>query len=273
MQDHFLKYLDQVASVEAKLMYQDAMETLTRAGISDHEYFIDEMMETDESDAGTFLVKVNALLSGALHTLMLRFGVSVDNSCPLDISTDILKGTLAMDNWSDPESLSGACDISEGAEAAFAGMLSIVTSRHETDYLPQLLRVSPDLIARVAALNQTFSSDSLPPTHVRQRAQRRLEAYFTKRDAPILSRAIREMLLLGGSYQGLLSQYADVISALPIDSAINELVGFALASDLEDGELADAIAGECQGWWDDKPDNALRASAAIRTQLKETLTS
>lgn len=273
MQDHFLQYLDQVASQEAKLMYQDAIETLTKAGLADHIYFIDQMMETDESDAGTFLVKVDALLNETIHALMLRFGVTVDTDCPLAVSTDLLKGTLAMDNWSDPAALAGACDTSEGTEAAFATLLSLVTARHDSEYLPYLLRVNPNLIDRIDALNQTYQPEALPTDEERQRAQRRLEVYFAAHDAPILSRAIREMLLLGGSYKGLISQYEEEVSALPMESAVNELVGFALASELSDDELRPAIAAECQGWWDDKPDNATRVSAAITARLKDILHS
>lgn len=269
MQDHFLQYLDQTVPVEAKLLYQEAMETLTAAGIQDHVYYIDQLMERDDLDANSFLVQVDALLTEAIHALMLQFGVSLDQACTLGVSTDVLKGTLAMDNWSDPASLAGACDTSEGTEAAFATLLALVTQRHETDYLPHLLRVSPDTIDRIDALNQSFHVDALPSSEENQRAQRRLTAFLAKYAAPILSQALGEMLLLGGSYHGLLAQYNDAISALPLESAVNELVGFALASELTDEAIEAAILTETQGWWEANPSAATQLRTLVKARLKD----
>lgn len=270
MQDHFLQYLDQTVPPEGKLLYQEAIETLIKAGIQDHVFLIDQMMEQDDlGDAGSFILRVNALLVEAIHSLMLLFGVTLAPECPLDICTDILKGTLAMDNWSDPQSLAGACDTSEGTESAFATLLGLVTQRHETDYLPQLQRVSPSMIDRIDALNQSFHEDALPSDEERMRAQARLNTFFAHCSAPILSQAIGEMLLLGGSYQGLLAQYEEEVSALPMESAVNELVGFALASDLEASAIEAAILAESQGWWDANPSAAKQLSTLVRTRLKE----
>jgi hypothetical protein len=147
--------------------------------------------------------------------------------------------------------------------------LEIVGGYHEADYLPLLERVSVDLIERIDTLNQTFDSSALPSDEERARAQKRVEQFFAHYSAPILSQAISEMLLIGGGYHALMEPYSETISNQPIETSVNELVGFALASDLEDEALEAAIAAECQGWWDANPAIATQLSTLVRARLKE----
>lgn len=270
MQDHFSKYLDQTATPERKLLLQNAIETLSQAGREDHVFFIDQMMEEEDvGDAGDFLLRVHVMLNQANHVMLKQFGVTLDDDCELDMSTDILKGILSMDNWSDPASISKQCESTETSEVVLATLLELVGAYHESDYLPHLERVSGDLIDRIDTLNQTFDDSALPSEEERERAQRRVEAFFARYSAPILSQAIGEMLLIGGGYHGLMEPYSEAIGDLPMDTAVNELVGFALASDLPNEKLTDAIAEECQGWWDGDATKAASLSGMVRKRLKD----
>ena len=269
--NHFLVYLDQVATPERKLVFQEAIETLTAAGIHGHEFQIDEMMELDDlGDNAEFLLQIEATLSTIYHGLLQQFGVTVDENCDLAMATDILKALLAMDNWSDPASLSDACESQESAEATLAELLELTGSKHAGDYLPHLDRVSPDLIQRIDDTNHLYPESALPSSEEHTRAVDRLTAFFARYSAPILSQAISEMLLLGADYRALMEPYQEKVSNLEIEPAVNELVGFALASDLPNGEeLIKAIHDESQGWWDGQTSTATKVTALVKERLKE----
>jgi hypothetical protein len=270
-QDHFLKYLDQVTSPERKLVFQDAIQALKQAGILDHVFWIDQMMEQDDlGDATDFLRDVEDMLRGAIASLMLRFGVRLDDQCPLVLSTDILKAIAAMDNWDDKAALSNLAELNEPPEAILSEMLQVTGSHHSAVYLPHLFYVSQNLIDRIDRLNAANWDAALPSREEHERAQTRLSAFYAGYSAPILSQAISEMLLIGGDYKGLLSSYEADVQKLAMEPAVNELVGFALASDLPNGDaLKKAILDECQGWWDGDTNNATKLSSLVTERLKK----
>lgn len=269
--NHFLVYLDQVATPERKLVFQEAIETLTAAGIRGHEFQIDEMMELDDlGDNAEFLLQIEATLSTIYHGILQQFGVTLDDACDLAMATDILKALLAMDNWSDPASLSDACESQESSEAILAELLELTGNKHAGDYLPHLVRVSSDLIQRIDDANHLYPESALPSSEEHTRAVDRLTAFFARYSAPILSQAISEMLLLGADYKALMEPYQEKVSNLELEAAVNELVGFALASDLPNGEeLIKAIHDESQGWWDGQTSTATKATALVKERLKE----
>lgn len=271
VQDPFLQFLNSVTTVERKLAFQNAYQVLLQVGLRDHVFQIDQMMESDEdTDTGDFLNAVESLLNGAIFSIVMQFGVRLDDACPMAMSAEILQGLLALDNWSDPEALSTAAEIDETPEVALAAMLAIVGAHHEADYLPHLTSVSLNLINRIDEINQTFAAGALPTPEEHTRAHERLAAFFATYSAPILSHAISEMLLIGGGYKGLVSNYESQITGLPMEEAVNELVGFALASELPNGELLQqAVLAECQGWWDGDAANATKLAALVKERLKK----
>jgi len=271
LRDPFLQFLDRATTAERKLVFQNAYLILAHAGLRDHVFWIDQMMESDEeTDTSSFLFTIETLLNGAIHDTVLQFGVRLDDACPLAMSTEILQGILAMDNWDDAEALSNAAEIDESSEVALAAMLAIVGAHHEADYLPHLTSVSLNLINRIDAVNQTTYAGVLPTTEEHARAHERLTMFFATYSAPILSHAISEMLLIGGDYKGLVSNYESSISTLAMVEAVNELVGFALASDLPNGAaLQQAVLNESQGWWDGDVTNATKLAALISERLKK----
>lgn len=266
----FLNYLEGTVTQERKLVFQEAIDVLTKAGITDHQFHIDQLMHMDDiGDTNAFMTTIEQYLNTAIQGIMLQFGVVLDHACPLDITVDVLKATLAMDNWSEPAALSAACESDEAPEAVFAVLLSLTGAFHDAVYLPHLTRVSMDLLERIDALNQSFSDSALPSEEERHRAQLRLEAFFERYSAPILSQAIGEMLLIGGPYHALMEPYSAQISQLPLETAVNELTGFALVSELPNAALYEAITTECQGWWDKDPSVATKLATLINARLKE----
>lgn len=270
-QGHFLTYLDGITTPERKLTFQTACRALTHIGVRDHEFWIDQMMEQDDlGDATDFLRAVEDLLNGAIHSVVMQFGVRLDDDCQMALSTDILTALQAMDNWEDKSALSNLAELDDTPESILSMMLAVTGTHPDTDYIHHLTYVSQALIDRIDQLNASTDESAMPSREEHERAQARLRAYFTTYSAPILSQAISEMLLIGGDYHGIVSSYEKALQALDMEHAINELTGFALASELPNGEaLKAAILAEGQGWWDGNTDNATKVNALVTDRLKK----
>jgi hypothetical protein len=271
VQGHFLTYLDGITTPERKLTIQNACLALTQLGVKDHEFWIDQMMEQDDlGDATDFLRDVDDMLCGAIHAVVLQFGVRLDDNCDTAMSADILMALKAMDNWQDKAALSNLAELDDTPESILSMMLAVTGQHHDTDYIHHLSYVSQSLIDRIDQLNESNDGSMLPTAEEHSRAQDRLRAYFASYSAPILSQAISEMLLIGGDYKGLISSYEKHIQELALEPAVNELTGFALASELPNGEkLKEAILAECQGWWDGNTDNATKVASLVTDRLKK----
>lgn len=270
-QGHFLTYLDGVTTPERKLTFQNACKALTRIGVKDHEFWIDQMMEQDDlGDATDFLRAVDDLLNGAIHSVVMQFGIRLDDDCSTALSTDILTALQAMDNWEDKSALSNLAELDDTPESILSMMLAVTGTHHDTDYIHHLTYVSQSLIDRIDQLNVSNDEALMPTREEHERAQTRLRTYFATYSAPILSQAISEMLLIGGDYKGIVSSYEKTLQGLDMEQAINELTGFALASELPNGEkLKEAILAEGQGWWDGDTANATKVNAMVTDRLKK----
>jgi hypothetical protein len=270
-QGHFLTYLDGITTPARKLTMQNACKALTAIGVRDHEFWIDQMMEQDDlGDATDFLRDVEDLLCGAIHSVVMQFGARLDDECSTAMSTDILMALQAMDNWEDKSALSNLAEMDDTPESILSMMLAVTGTHHDTDYITHLTYVSQSLIDRIDLVNQNNDQSAMPTREEHERAQTRLRTYFATYSAPILSQAISEMLLIGGDYKGIVSCYEKSLQGLDMEQAINELTGFALASELPNGEpLKTAIIAEGQGWWDGNTDNATKVAAMVTDRLKK----
>lgn len=270
-EEHFVNYLGQITTQERKLVFRNAIEVLTRSGLKDHSFWIDQLMEeADPGDTSDWLLSIEEMLNGAIHSLLEQFGIKLDANCSLEMSTQIFSAILTMDNWSDKTTLSSLAEMDETAEVILAEMIATITSNDAAVYLPHLTFVDRSLIDRIDEVcGNSVYPGQMPTAEEEERARHRVAIYFQTYSAPILSQAISEMLLLGADYNGLLSNYEPVLQPLEKEAAINELVGFALASDLPDGEsLKKAIAKEAQGWYDGKVENATIFNYWIEERLK-----
>lgn len=245
-----LTYLDNVVTPERKLVLVEAMRVLTRLGLQDHAFFIQELFESQEEDDTVLLRRLDELLQNALHDSLQNFGIQIDPETPLAMRTAMLNGVLSLDDWSDPEAIQSLCDANDAPDGILASLLELVTETSHAEYALYLRDVSETLIERIDEIHHRYLPDAMPDTDVQERARQRTERFLAQANAPILSQALADLLLVGGDYHALLEPYEDQIAKLDMAQAIPELVGFALTSELADNQLQAAIEHESQGWWE-----------------------
>lgn len=264
-----VKYLDMVVTPEHKLVLVEAMRSLTRLGLQDHAFFLNEILESQEEENDVVIARIDDLLQNAIHDSLRNFGIEIDPTTPLKLRTDILNGVLSLDDWSDPEAIQQLCDADDEADGILASLLELVTQTSHAEYALYLRRVSPNLIERIDDVHQRYLPDAMPSMEEHNRAKMRTERFLAQQTSPILSQALADMLLFGGDYHALLEPYAESIAALDQKEAVQELVGFALVSELADDKLQAAIEKESQGWWEGT--SMTQAVNQITTVLKGVL--
>lgn len=245
-----VKYLDTVVTPERKLVVVEAMRSLTRLGIQDHAFYVNEILESPEEENDVILSRIDVLLQNAIHDSLRNFGIEIDPTTPLKMRTDILNGVLSLDDWSDPEAIQQLCDADDEPEGILATLLELVTQTSHAEYVLYLRRVSPAFIERVDDVHHRYLPEAMPSTEEHDRAKVRTERFLAQQNAPILSQALADLLLFGGDYHALIEPYEAAIAKLDQKEAIPELVGFALVSELPDAKVQAAVEKESQGWWE-----------------------
>lgn len=245
-----VKYLDTVVTPERKLVLVEAMRALTRTGLQDHAFHLNQILESQEEQDDVILSRIDDLLQNLIDDSLLNFGIVIDPDTPLAIRTAMLNGVLSLDDWSDPEAIQQLCEANDEADGILATLLELVTQISHAEFALYLRRVSPDLIDRIDDVHQRYLPDAMPSAEERERAKTRTERFLAQANAPILSQAIADLLLFGGDYHAMLEPYEEQVAALDQAQALPELVGFALASELADEALQAAIEKESQGWWE-----------------------
>lgn len=270
--NEFLDYVATIAPVERVGLFQDAIETLLSTNNKAIEDTMDSLlMDSALAEPSIFLDVVESTLNEAMRGTVRQFAVTLDSESPLRMSTAVLKGLMALDNWDDVTTIASFCEVDECPEAVLADILGFITGFHSSDFLPYLMIVSPDLITRTATLCRAKARIVPLPSEdvVRLRAVSRSKRFVALgADTPIFSEAVRDLLPFGASFQALVAPYWDRVADLSLEKAIPEAVGFMLASQEEDTEVGEKAKAALQGWADEAVTNTVKISSMIDNLLK-----
>lgn len=241
-------YLDKLVTPEQRAVCLDACNTLLLAGIDDHAFLLEQDMAMAEDFDGDFLLGiVNGTLGPIYKNILAQFGVRLVEDATLVQATDVLKALHGVDNYDDQETMLGYCDGTDGEVAILADILSLIGSYHSTDYLTILDYVSPSLIERIAALCTKENVDELPADAIVERCRVRLRKFLQLAPMqaipePLAIDAVDDGARLGTPLDLLIEPWRTRLEELPPAILAGELVGFALASDLDNALIHSAIS-------------------------------
>lgn len=269
-------YLDVTATPEQRAVCLDACRTLAEAGLTDHEFLIDQELAVAESYDGDFLIHLqDELLKPILVNVLREFGVRLSEEATLAQFTDVLKALHALDNYEDRQSVLGYCESNDGAEAALADILELLGAYHSTEYLTVLDYVSPSTLERIAEICSrtdveilAANMEALAPLQIRVTKYLRLPEMQELKDS-VFRQALTDGLRLGLSMDLLIAPYRAQLDALPPPQLLLELVGFALASGNDDAFIRTVLTKE----FDHHPltpDQILKLDVAIKDLLRKT---
>lgn len=227
-------YLDASTTQEMRNLILDSCQTLTRAGVENHLFLLRNAIDIAEGlEFDTVYEGIYGTLKPLFVGVLKEFGIQVDDDIDLRTLNSILKGLKAIDNWDDPDTINGLTDAVEGNEAALADILVIVGDLSIGDYMQALVRVSTDLITRIAEVTNKEGPEPQPDELAVAAAQIRLRALLPKAnfdDNSIFIQALDNGLRLGMSFELTIESHIDALHQLPVEKLAAEMVAFAFAS-------------------------------------------
>ena len=246
MFDFLSAYLDAVVTPERRRVILEACNALTNAGIDEHEFAIDQQIESaDEVGNDVVLANIETMLTVTLGQVIGGFGVRLEDEVLLVQAVDVLNSLLLIENYEDKASVAGYLETDDGAAAALADVLALMGQYQSAEYITFFRHVSPDLIDRISeqcTKNVDLRPDRLPE-HDRATNRLRLFVINTEivKDASqlFISQALEEGARPGSPLETLIRPYRLLLEQLPVPELAVQLVGFVLASgeDLADIKL------------------------------------
>lgn len=231
------QYLRATTSAELCDLVLDSCNTLTIAGLDTHLFLLRNTLDSyEEYDTDPISECVHATLEPLFVNTLKEFGVQVSEDADLKVLNSILKGIQTIDNWDDPDTLNALTDSTEGNECALADILQIVSDLTMAEYLQVLVRVSSDLIVRIAEITNKNVIEPQPDEILVAAAQTRLRELLPKAnfdDHSIFIKAIDNGMRLGLSFEATIGPYLNDLHQLPVEKLASELVAFAYASALQ----------------------------------------
>jgi hypothetical protein len=229
-------YLETAASPQLRDLVMDACKTLETAGVDQHLFMLNVVLEQVESTESDILtLGICGTLIPVMTQTLREFGIQLTEDADLRVVNSILKGLQAISNWDDPDTLNGLTQAVEGEEAALADILSIVGDLTVGDYMQVLLEVSPDLLDRIAQETDRATFEPQPDSVAVAAAQIRLRTLLPKaqfNEDSIFVYALDNGLRLGLPFELCLAPYLEALYSHPIEKLGQELVAFAYASSL-----------------------------------------
>jgi hypothetical protein len=269
-------YLDVAASPEQRAVCMDACQTLVEAGITDHEFLIDQELAVADSYDGDFLIHLHEELLKPIYVNVLReFGVRLTAEATLAQHVDVLKAMHAVDNYDDQQALLGYCESNDGAEAALADILELLGAYHSTEYLTVLDFVSPSVLERIAEICTQEPDEPLPASALVDRARVRVTKFLglaetadLKEDS-VFRQAVVDGLRFGLSMDDAVAPYRTQLSERPAPQLVQELVGFALSTGNDDAFMRTLLSKELDHY-SLTPDLVLKMDVFIGDLLRKT---
>lgn len=242
-------YLDVTATPEQKATCLQACKVLSDAGLSDHEFLINQELEIADQSSGDFLINlVESILKPTCRNQLKEFGVTVNIEATLAHCADVLNGICVLDNYDDLATVYAYCETVEGPVAALADILPLVGGFKSDDYLTFIDDVTPELIDRIASMYENVPAvDEIPVDLTVDRARQRINRFM---QSPELSSdqipiAIQEAMdggRIGLPLSLLIERHLGTLSTIAPPRLAIELVAFIAVSDVYETAIESELA-------------------------------
>lgn len=250
MFDELQTYLLQVLPPPRVAVLVDLAEAIASSGNTAHTYGITQILAFAEDDDKYITIEsITTLLEDTARRILQEFGIQLEDEVPHTVITAVLKGVNTIDNYEDRDQLLGIIAAEEDPAHTFSELLDVALDVSWADTMLYISDVKPSLITRIAERlnaqreNQGLDEMQYPQDDI-QPQRKRLMSYVIYRRQLLVLQAIHDGLKLGLPFAESYAPYTERLVALSPDRLAEELLGFALASDVPDGQIRAAISAE-----------------------------
>jgi hypothetical protein len=242
-------YLEVTATPEQKTSCLEACRVLSDAGITDHEFLIEQELAIADLQSSDFAINlIEGILKPVYVNQLNEFGVTLNASAELPHYVDVFRGLVNTDNYEDTATLYTLCDSSEGVAAALADILALMGAYKAVDYLTWIDHVDEALIDKIAGLHEDDSAVEPNPSEdavmlARMRYERLVQCAETALDPPALAfQDLNNGGRLGLPLSILIESHLNTLALVQPPRLGVELLAFAAISNVSDLTLKDELS-------------------------------
>lgn len=230
-------YLDQATTSELGTIILTSCRVLAESGVSDHEFLLQQQLDTAEGlEFDVVYKQINLILSPLMRQALAEFGVYMDQETPLKMLNVTMESLNQIDDWGDNEAIYALADYDEGATEAFADVIEYVSNVPSAEILEHVNDVSVDLLTRIREATSAEGDEPQPDAQNVAAARQRLRVLIPKvglvSETSVFLKALDDGLRLGMSYNATIAPHIDALMQLKPNQLAGELVVFAAASAL-----------------------------------------
>lgn len=230
-------YLDQATTPELGTIILTSCRVLAESGVSDHEFLLQQQLDTAEGlEFDVVYKQINLILSPLMRQALAEFGVYMVQETPLKLLNVTMESLNQVDDWGDNETLYALADYDEGTTEAFADVVEHISNVPSAEILEYVADVSVDLLTRIREATAAEGQEPQPDAQNVAAARQRLRLLIPKvglvSETSIFLKALDNGLRLGMSYNATIAPYMTALMDLNKKQLAGELVVFAAASTL-----------------------------------------
>ncbi|QXO10268.1 hypothetical protein pEaSNUABM37_00309 [Erwinia phage pEa_SNUABM_37] len=257
------EYLMPLISVERRERIITACQELSNAGYNQVQPDVDRLLNmSNDGEADSVIDDLHAQLFEHLYSITLDLGFvwpeEINWVEDFNLLSDILHGITLLDNVEDYGEITRVLnDDLMSNEEKVVDILSSTLAKDMHLIMERVQEVMPETLEGIATSIVTpyAEEDSEPPTKELDYVKERLVRFEAKLYQGLAYTYIASGGALGVTYDSLLLMYNDQLGALiDYDKTIltQELIGFALVSDIIDDMLQDEVCKQLDIYIDDK---------------------
>lgn len=230
-------YLDQATTPELGTIILKSCRVLAEAGVSDHEFLLQQQLDTAEGlEFDVVYKQINLILAPLMRQALAEFGAYMSQETPLKLLTVTMESLCQVDDWGDNEALYVLADYDEGTTEAFADVIEYISNVPSAEILEHVDDVSVDLLTRIREATAGEGQEPQPDAQSAAAARQRLRTLIPKvglvSETSVFLKALDNGLRFGMSYNATIAPYVNELMEINKNQLAGELVVFAAASAL-----------------------------------------
>lgn len=269
-------YLDQATTQELGTIILTSCRVLAQAGVSDHEFLLQQQLDTAEGlEFDVVYQQIHLVLTPLMRQALAEYGAYMNPETPLKVLNVTMESLNQIEDWGDNEAIYALAEYDEGAPEAFADVIEYVSNIPSAEILEHVDDVSVNLLARIREACSAEGSEPQPDPQNVAAARQRLRVLIPRvglvSETSVFLKAIDGGLRLGTSYNATIAPHMDELMKLDKSRIAGELVVFAAASALPLDKLEE-VSNRTKELFDLNMIDSAKISQQIKNYVNEVRT-
>lgn len=268
MSHELLEFISPLCSPELAGVLSDLDDLLLKYQFNGHDDELQQLYSIAENrDRETLIDDICFILRTGAYTVLRGMGVELDPEAPFPIVHRVTEVLLGFEGADDYEYLLSILDYDMAPDEVLCEILEARSELVFEDFAVVLVKVDPELIARMKKVLQTYEQ-SVEQARDTKEILQRLNIFHTDNPDSLAVQAMDQGIPPGVTMEDLYQVFEDQLVNRPLDKAVKDLVGLSILS----GVSTEALSDEIQYFMEDlypALEDRMNASKFLKRELEQ----